>query len=248
MTIIDVHSHIGYDWETDTYDIDGLIDDTRRHGIDVRVVSALEGGTDTARGNDVVATLSTTHPGQFLGCAILNPKQTDAVAETERVVNLPGISMVEFNSYDHGYFPELAPRLPAMLDIIDRAGIPVKVFTGIGAHSLPHQWVRHAQRHPNVPFILLHCGCFDYGYGCVDLAAEQDNLWIETSNQYEVQILNRLFERVPTERILFGTSFPERFTSSGLGIFDGFGLTDQQLASVLGGNAERLLAGDGRRA
>lgn len=240
--LIDIHSHIGYDWRTDSYDIDGLLADTERHGIDRRVVSTLDGDTHTARGNDLVADLATRHPDRFIGSAILNPKQADAVAETERVINLPGIRMVEFNSFEHGYYPDVAPRLPEMLRVLEGSGLAVKVFTGIGPHSMPHQWIRHARNHPGIQFIFLHCGCFDYGYGCVDLAAENDNVSVETSNQYEVQIVRRMFDRVPVERIYLGTSFPERFTSSGLGVLDGFGLNATQLALIRGGNAERLLS------
>lgn len=239
--LIDIHSHIGYDWRSDRYQVEALLADSARHDIDRRVVSVLAGDTRTSRGNDLASKLAVRYPDRFIGCAMLNPKQTDAVAETERVLNLPGIRMVEFNSFDHGYYPDVAPRLPAMLDLLEGAGVPVKVFTGIGPHSMPHQWVRHAQAHPNLQFIFLHCGCFDYGYGCVDLAVENPNVSVETSNQYEVQILRALFDRVPVERIYWGTTFPERFTSSGLGVLEGVELGDADLALIRGGNAQRLL-------
>lgn len=238
--MIDIHAHLAFDYATRSHDVDALLADMDRHGIEQRVVSALE-GVSTAATNDFVSGLTQAHPGRLLGAAVLNPKEVGVLDEAARLRDLPGIVMAEFNSFEHGYFPDTVAQLPAVLDILDDAGIGVKVFTGVGAVGMPHMWVRHAQAHPDLDFVFLHCGAFDYGYGCVDIAAENPNISVETSNQYEVQILRKMAETLPAEKIVFGTSFPERFTSSGIGVFDGLGFNAPQLELVFGGNAARIL-------
>ncbi len=85
-------------------------------------------------------------------------------------------------------------------------------------------------------------GCFDYGYGCVELAKEYSNIWLETSNQYEVQILKKALMTVSEDKVLFGSMYPERFTRCSLDVFDTLRPKEEWKKAWLGGNAERLFA------
>ena len=85
-------------------------------------------------------------------------------------------------------------------------------------------------------------GCFDYGYGCVELAKEYPNIWLETSNQYEVQILKKALMTVSEDKVLFGSMYPERFTRCSLDVFDTLRPKEDWKKAWLGENAERLFA------
>lgn len=234
---IDIHSHL---LRVDgKYQVEELLADIAKNNLDFRVISTLQGPSIRCS-NQYISDLVKNRK-QLLGCAIINPKLDSAMEDTIHAVSLDNIKMIEFNSFEHGYYPDDCEKLDEILTIIGQANLPVKVFTGLGAHALPHQWEQHVVNHREIEFVFLHMGCFDYGYGCIDLAARHDNIYLETSNQYEMQILRKAFKELPREKLLFGTMYPERLTSNGIDIFDMFDLDRDTINAIMHRNAEKLL-------
>ena len=66
---------------------------------------------------------------------------------------------------------------------------------------------------------------------------------METSNQYEIQILKKALTTVSEEKVLFGSMYPERFTRCSLDVFDMLHPREGWKKAWLGDNAERLFAG-----
>lgn len=238
--IIDIHAHVKRDAGTHKYLEQELLEDMKKNNITSRVVSAFEGKSIQDQ-NNYISDFVSRYPDQLIGCAVINPKEDSSIEETRRVLTLPGMKMIEFNSVEHGYFPDSCHNLDQILDILEENKIPVKVFTGIGARSMPQQWAVHAKKHPDLTFIFLHIGCFDYGYSCVDVAAENDNIYVETSYQYEVQVLRKAFSTLPKEKLLFGSSYPTVLTKSSVNVFDMFYLEKDYLESIYHKNAADLL-------
>lgn len=239
--IIDIHSHIRKD--ADGQQEQKLLLDMDKNGIDFRVVSALEGWSVEA-GNQYVSELVSRHPERLAGCAVIDPKQSDCREIAKKALELPGMEMLEFNSVEHGYYPDGCSGIDAVLEVAEEKKVPVKVFTGIGSRSMPHQWLGHVKKHPNLTFIFLHMGCFDYGYSCVDIAGEMPNIYLETSNQYEVQILKKAVTKLPKEKLVFGSSYPERLTKCSLDVFDMFHLDEIYQEYLFGKNGARILGKD----
>ncbi len=229
--IFDIHSHIKRDYKNQEKLEADLLDDMKKNNIALRVVSTLE-GKSVPEQNDYISNLVSRYPNELIGCAVINPKEFDSVEETERALNLPGIKMLEFNSLEHGYYPDSCTNISEILEIVEAKNVPVKVFVGLGARSIPQQWIVHTQKHPNIKFIFLHMGCFDYGYGCVDLALNNDNIYVETSNQYEVQILKKAFTKLPKGKIVFGSSYPERITKCSIDVFEMFHIDNGYLDNI----------------
>nr|WP_249317119.1 amidohydrolase family protein [Bacillus sp. FJAT-50079] len=211
----------------------------KKNNISLRVVSAIEGKSIHDQ-NNYISDFVSRYPDQLIGCAVINPKEDNSIEEAKRVLALPGIKMIEFNSVEHGYYPDSCENLDEIFNILGENKIPVKVFTGIGARSMPQQWAVHAKKHPNIPFIFLHIGCFDYGYGCVDLALENENVYVETSYQYEIQVLRKAFSKLPKEKLFFGSSYPTVLTKSSVNLFDMFHLEKDYLENIYYKNAMEL--------
>lgn len=229
--IYDIHSHIKRDdVNQGQLEID-LIQDMKKNKINVRVVSTLEGKSISEQNNYISGFVS-KYPDLLIGCAVINPKEYNCREETVRALNLPGIKILELNSYEHGYYPDTCPNIDEVLRIAENKGFPVKVFVGLGAKSIPHQWIKHVRQHPKLKFIFLHMGCFDYGYGCVDLAREFPNIYLETSNQYEVQILKKALNQLPAGKLVFGSSYPERLTKCSIDVFEMFELDKNRLNDI----------------
>jgi uncharacterized protein len=237
--MIDIHAHVKRDEQTHQYLERELLDDMKKNNISLRVVSAIEGKSIQDQ-NNYISDLVSRYSEQLIGCAVINPKEDNAIEETKRVLTLPGIRMIEFNSVEHGYYPDSCKNLEEIFDLLEENRIHVKVFTGIGARSMPQQWAVHAKRHPKLSFIFLHIGCFDYGYGCVDVALEHDNIYVETSYQYEIQVLRKAFSKLPKEKLFFGSSFPTVLTKSSVNVFDMFNLEQDYLDHIYYKNAAVL--------
>lgn len=238
--IIDIHAHIRRNPDDQAAEEAALLADMERNGIGRRVVSALD-GWGIEEGNTYISDLVSRHPDVLVGCAVVNPKEPGAAEAAERALSLPGMGMLELNSLEHGYYPDYCPGVEDVLAVAERHGVPVKVFTGIGSRSMPQQWMGHVRQHPATPFVFLHMGCFDYGYGCIDLASEEDNLYLETSNQYEMQILRKAVNSAPPERLVFGSMWPERLTRCSLDEFETVGVTDEFRTLTFEKNGARLL-------
>lgn len=75
-------------------------------------------------------------------------------------------------------------------------------------------------------------GCFDYGYTCIDVVSRNTNAYIEISNQYENQIIKKALDKIEISKILFGTTYPERLTSSSLKLLDNFNVSSDTISDI----------------
>ena len=78
----------------------------------------------------------------------------------------------------------------------------------------------------------------------MDLGKEIPNIYLETSNQYEVQILKKAVTSLPKEKLVFGSSYPERLTRCSLDVFDMFHLYETYREYLFGKNGARILGLD----
>lgn len=234
----DIHAHIVKD--KNEYAIDELLADMTKNDIEKRVISTFDGDT-IKQGNEDVAALVRQYPDKLIGCALLNPALHSMEDDIEHALSLPEIKMIELNSFVHGYYPDHCEGVELLFQRLAKQPIPIKVFSGLGAHALPHQWERYVKKYPMIPFVFLHLGCFDYGYGCVDIIKRNANAYAETSNQYELQILKKAFSEIDINKIVFGSSYPERFTRNGYEIYDLFPLSKEDREQIEKENTKILL-------
>lgn len=235
---IDIHSHLVK--KNDQYEKDALLKDMEAHGIDMRVVSTYD-GENIQQGNQDVSDFALEHPDKILVCARLNPKSLSIQSDLEHALSLPNVVMFELDSYEDSYYPDSEESVRYVLETLAKHNYPVKVFSGIGAKAMPQQWDRISQGIDNLNLIYLHMGCFDYGYSCVDIVNNDADAYIETSNQYEMQILRKAFDLLDFNKIVFGTTYPTRLTSNAIEIFDLFELSEEQRDQIFAKNTQRLL-------
>ena len=239
--IIDYHSHIKWDRDTNQYDTAALLQDMEENQIDKRVVSALA-GFSTREQNSAVAELVKANPDRIIGSAVINPKERGCVEEMERIAASGYFKTIELDSMEHCYYPETMPVLDTIIEIAAANHMPVNVFTGWGCRTMPAQWAYYAKRHPDMTMVLLHMGTTDFGYGCVELVPQYENLMVETSCMYEFPILRKAFSQIPKERFLFGSHYPDKLTVCSVHTFDLLQLPEELKECMFCKNAERLLS------
>lgn len=235
--MIDIHSYIKY--EDGKYQVQEVLEDMKKNNIEKRVVSSIN-NLDNIENLKYLIKIVRENKG-LLGCAYINPKDKTAIETVKLASKSDEIKMFEFNSFNDGYYPELMNNLEEIFNIIALSKKPVKVFVGIGARSIPQQWEIYAKKFPNIKFIFLHMGCFDYGYTCIDVIKRNKNIFTEISNQYELQILRKALKELEIDKLLFGTTFPYRLTESALHIFELFNLSEKILNKIYNENVKKIL-------
>ena len=160
----------------------------------------------------------------------------------ERVAASGAFRAIELDGMEHSYYPETQRVwLDPILEMARDAGMVVNCFTGWGPRSMPVQWALYARRFPGLPFVMLHMGTTDFGYGCVKMVPEYDNVWVETSCLYEFPIIRRALAAIDHEKILFGTHYPHKSTHCSLHAFDLLDLDDEFIERHRCLNAKELL-------
>ncbi len=239
--IIDLHSHLVRDPATKSYQLAELLKDMEENGIEKRVISTFF-GPSLKEANDVVIRAVKEYPDRLIGCAVINPKDDSALEEIERVLAIPEIKMIEFNSLEHGYRPEKwAHVLDPIFERCEAAGVLIKVFTGHGFYTMPEQWAYYSRRFPNLMFIILHMGGTDYSYGTVDLVKEEPNMVLEMSYETELQPLRRAFNEVSSDRLFYGSNYPDNFTDLSLLKYKVLELSSEVSNKLFYENAKKLL-------
>ncbi len=243
--IIDFHAHLDRNPITKEYLVDELLKDMEDNNIDKRVVSTFY-GTSISAANDKIVSLVREYPDKLIGCAVINPKLDDSVEEMERISKYKEIKMIEFNSLEHGYRPEkFAYNIDKILEICERKGLIVKVFTGHGFYTMHEQLVFYSKRFPKITFVIEHMGGTDYTYGTVDLCKEDvseiGTLMLETSYESEVPALNRAFRELSSDLFLYGSNYPANFTKLSILKFNSLGLSEELLEKMFYKNALKLL-------
>ncbi|MEG0577635.1 MAG: amidohydrolase family protein [Bacilli bacterium] len=226
--LIDFHAHLKRDMITKVYDLEDCLNDMMANKIDKRVISTLEGKSITEQNNYIIDIVK-KYPDKLIGCAVINPKLDDCVEEMKRLAKYPNeIKVIEFNTWDHGYLPERYEyHLNQIFDIVQKNGLPVKIFSGWGARSMPQQWAKYLKKYPNIKFVILHIGGIDFGYGAIDFIRDMPNAMSETSDQTEIQVLHKAFAQLKPEKLLFGSNYPEQITKCSINTFDVLNLSEE---------------------
>lgn len=195
-----------------------------------------------ARANDEVLALARESDGQLVAFCRIDPHD-DPVTELERCLaaGARGLKL-------HPRAEQFAMGEPAVADLFQVAHerrLPVIVHAGRGIPALGQDVLALAERFPGARVVLAHMGICDLGW-IWRRAGSYPNLFFDTSFWSASDAL-ALFALVPPGQILYGSDVP--FGSPVQSVLLTCrcalqaGLRLPELAEVLGGQFERLLAG-----
>ena len=224
--------------------IAGLLDEV---GIDrcfLLTLAGLYGFNDWRKANDEVAAAVRRFPDRLIGFSTTFPNQDPEAAAQEllRSVEELGLKGLKFHPWLQS-FPANSSYLDPCLKICSKYRLPVLFHTGTPPYSQPFQVLEQARRFPDVPFIMGHFGKLIF-LDAVRSAELCPNVYLETSGA-QVADLAFALERIPAERILFGTDLPIGGAAAGkwnLVKIDSAPLSEEQRRAILGENALRLMA------
>ncbi len=236
--IIDVHAHWGpWFFAMDVASADTNLELMDRYGIDVSIVSAAEAVvSDAVRGNAALATVLAEHP-RLLGYLVLDPNDA-ATSERDLDRHLPGGRFVGVKLHTHySGRPIAGAEMHRMLRLAAERDLPV----------LMHTWG------PDILDLADACAAIDglraiaghMGGPAWELSAEAvrrtDRLYLEPS--YSVAERGRVAwvaERVPADRLLFGTDSTLIDPAVALGAVHAARLSQDVLDAMMWRNAADL--------
>jgi uncharacterized protein len=193
--------------------------------------------------NDMILAEAAATGGRLFPFCRLNPHD-EPVAEARRCLaaGARGIKLhprAENFTLDH-------PRLEGVFALADEHRLPVLCHAGRGIAALGRHAVDACGRFPGMRLILAHAGICDLAW-IWRAAGERRNLYFDTA-WWSPTDLQALLALVAPAQILMGSDAP--YTTPAYGAMMAMrhalqvGLDDDQLRSVMGAQAARLLARD----
>lgn len=193
--------------------------------------------------NDAVLAAAAASEGRLVPFCRLDP-HADPVAELERCL-ATGARGVKLHPRAER-FDLRDPGVAAILAVADERRLPVTIHSGLGIPSLGRDALTLAERYPQARIVLAHVGVTDLAWIWRELA-DYSNVFFDTAWWNPADHL-ALFALVPPGRILLGSDLPFGTPAAAAVVAIRcaleVGLTDAQVASVIGGQLERLVAGE----
>ena len=190
-------------------DYDALLEDLAKCGLDGGWISSLDSlltrdGAEHRRANDALAGAAQRFPGRLMGLCTVDPGEGEGAArEIERCINELGLIGVKLHPWLQG-FSVTHPGMTPIMEAAGALGVPVLFHDGTPPYSSPHQIGWLAGRHPEVRVILGHAGLSEYWRDAIQVAKENENVWLQPTASC-VAPIREAARCLGPERILFGS-------------------------------------------
>ena len=136
-----------------------------------------------------------------------------------------------------------SPLADPVMEIAEAYHKPVFIHCGHPPYSLPWQIGLLAERHPRVPTVMLHMGHGHGVYieGSLNMAIKYENLFLETSGMPMGCQIKNAYDKVGSERVMFGIDAPFHHPSVEIQRIYSCGLSEEQMEDVFYRNAAKLM-------
>jgi len=243
LRLFDAHTHTGASdpdgFACSVYEVAEALDLVDARG----VVFTMQEPGGYSRANDRVLTEAAASEGKLVALCRLDPKERP-VAEAERCL-AAGARGLKLHPRAEG-FSLADPSVEPIFALADERRLPIVIHAGRGIPALGRHVLGLTERFPQARPILAHAGVCDLAWIWRRLD-DHPNVFFDTAWWSTLDLLS-LFSLVPPGRILWASDLPygTPLQSAVLALRCGLevGLSPDQVASVAGGQVERLLAGE----
>lgn len=233
---IDAHSHIGYfgGWSDVGITPEELIAQMDEYNVEKTVICTYP-MEESIKAVD-------KYPDRFVGAAWVNPSDKDPLGQIQDAVGNHGFKAIKLHPLMHGYLPNDECVFP-IAELAIKLDIPLMIHTGHPPYSLPWSVAQLADVYPELPMVMIHMGHGNgmYVQSAIDMAKKYPNLYLETSGMPMHTKIKEGYEKVGSDRIMWGLDAPFHHPSVEMQRTIVSGLTDEQLEDVFYNNAKKLL-------
>ena len=241
--VADFEAYMPAEFNDEPYGKAGLIAVADKAGIDVCVV--FPGGLppDPAEINAHLLEETKGEPRIVPGCLINPTMGSDACDDLKRCVD-GGARTVKLMGAAHRYRLD-APCVDPVMELAKSLGIPATIHSGSPMSGCSPEFIGTlAKRHPDVTIIMDHMGYREWTQLAVQAAVENSNIFLGTTliaaaEPITIKGIAR-DERIGADRIVFGSNSPSGDAINGVNGIRNIGFTDEEAASILGGNLKAI--------
>lgn len=239
--IVDAHCHSGNfaPLFQGSHSADDLVSRHERVGVEAGMVSILLKG-QMSRANDLTLQACRAHPGRLFGMIYIDPHDPEeAVAELGRCAAHDEFRAVKLHPSEDAWFPYTEYYFP-VYEKMTQLQLPGLFHCGTYPHSNPLGIAFAASQFPEIPFILGHFALADLSWECFPAAALSDNVYVDTTANPIVRVMNEWIDRFGAHRMLWGSDFPFYDVSYEFEKTNYLGRSDSDRDQIRGGNAKQL--------
>lgn len=198
--------------------------------------------------NELIAGMVAEHPDRLVGIGGVDPRSSNAVAESHRAVRELGLRAINI---EPGFLdPPVKVDDPVLFPVYQACrelGVPVCLMSGPTAADLddvrPVAVARVAREFPDLPIVCYH-GFYPYVAEMVAVAFKHPNVHV-VADMYTFAPGGELYLEAANgflrDQFLFGTAYPFRAMGQTVADFCAKAMAPEVLDKVLHANAERLL-------
>ena len=127
-----------------------------------------------------------------------------------------------------------------LFEITQTYGGVIIVHGSADLYNCPLEFDRMARRFPKVPLLMAHCGFFWEWELAIELAMENDNLYLETSRVPGFET-SKIIEKLGAEKVIWGTDGPFCDYEWEYKKIERYAKTEHDFDMIMGGNIANLL-------
>ena len=182
-------------------------------------------------------------PGQVIPLYWVNANLGQpAYDDLEHYLRDLGFAGVKMQPLFDGFTAD-SPMVDPVMEIARKYHKPVFIHCGHPPFSLPWQIGLLAERHPDIPIVMIHMGHGHGVYidGSITMAKKFGNLYLEVSGMPMGCQIKNAYLTVGSERVMFGIDSPFHHPSVEIQRVMSCGLNDSQLEDVFYNNAAKFM-------
>lgn len=202
MLKIDAHTHVGRGAAVWTGQ--DTVDRMDTMNVDKTIIFPF---TEGYFNNDEIMGFVNEHPDRLIPFCAVNPwNEQAAVDELEKCLK-SGFKGVKLHPTLCGFPLSNKKLVNPLFEVVEACGGVVIVHGSADLYNCPLEFDRMARRFPKVPLIMAHCGFFWEWELAIELAMENDNLYLETSRVPGFET-SKVIDKLGGEKVIWGTDGP----------------------------------------
>jgi len=239
MKYYDFHSHLGTTSSGEENNVTMLVEQLKTYGVEKVGICNLTKPTMEER-NDLIYNAKCQYPDYIKAYMYVNVKAPNIYDEIDRRLGEQKFDGCKIVTSREGIRGDNCPIIPEVVRYIAKYNKVVQVFAGSSPFCTPFIWVDLAEKIPELNLCFTHIAGRDFGYTLIELIKGIPNIIVETSQQFEYNILKKAIKELGSERILMGTDWPYKPTNTEISKFKYLDLNNEQLENIYFKNAERI--------
>lgn len=254
IPVFDAHTHLGRRAVPLGHGVSELLGDTKLEqmdaaGVDRSVVFPLgmPGGV-YQEANDLIAAEAAKSGDRLIGYCRLNPNFGPEATEAElaRCFGELGLRGIKLHPEIEFFDPNDRRLMEPVYEAARAHRAPIIFHTGMSSKAAPVVIAEVARAYPDVPVILGHMGVSEYAKQAISVAADYDNIFLETSVVGWLPLLVEAFTKLGPSKIVYGSDhpynpFPMEISKLTVTVAEALGLDAAAMRAVLSGNMSQLL-------